>query len=195
MRHCPFKNNYFIVINPAIRLKILSDIRKHLPTAKEVHDFRYIHIFGDTLKQAELWAFNRNSVAKGIATGLFCAFLPMPFETIVAIFIAAMIGGHLAFAVAGVWISNPLTWIPLYTPCYLLGTRLIGIDPIPLHEISILQFGWHYVALWLGCLIIGGAVGLASHFVVSMLWRVHIVRRWQHRRAMRRARKAYAVKK
>lgn len=150
-----------------------------------MNEFRYIHIFGDTLKQAELWAFNRNSVAKGIAVGLFCAFLPMPFEMIAALFIAAMIGGNVPFAVAGVWISNPLTWIPLYTPCYLLGAHLIGVEPIPLDQISILEFGWHYVALWLGCLIIGTIVSVTSHFVVSMLWRIHIINRWQARRTLR----------
>ena len=169
---------------------ILSKIKKYLPTPSQVNDFRYIHVFGDRLKQAELWAFNRNSVAKGIAIGLFCAFLPMPFEMLAAILIAVSMGGHLPFAVAGVWVSNPLTWIPLYTPCYLLGTWIMGVDPIPLNEITILQIGWHYVALWLGCLIIGIIIAISAHFIISMLWRLHIVRRWQIRRELQRTRKA-----
>ena len=152
-----------------------------------MHEYRYIHIFGDTLKQAELWAFNRNTVTKGIAIGLFCAFLPMPFEMIAALFIAAMLGGNVPFAVACVWISNPLTWIPLYTPCYLLGAKILQLEPIPLDQISVLQVGSHYVALWLGCLIIGSIVSLSTHFILSMVWRMHIIRRWQRRRELRRA--------
>jgi len=170
-------------------LKFFTDLRKYLPTPTEVREYRYIHIFGDTLKQAELWAFNRNSISKGIAIGIFSAFLPMPFEMIPAIFIAAMIGGNIPFAVAGVWISNPLTWIPLYTPCYLLGAKIIGVQPIPLKEITILQFGWHYVALWLGCLIVGVFVSLSTHFIISNLWRANIIKRWETRRNRRRARK------
>ena len=107
-----------------------------------------------------------------------------------AVFMAVMFGGHLPFAVAGVWISNPLTWIPIYTPCYLLGTRLLGLDPIPLREISILHFGSHYGALWLGCLIAGLVISLAVHFTVGLLWRMHIIRRWQHRRHVRQTAEA-----
>lgn len=156
-----------------------------MPTPKEVNEFRYIHIFGDTLKQAELWAFNRNTVTKGIAVGIFCAFLPMPFEMIAALFIAAMIGANVPFAVAGVWISNPVTWIPLYTPCYLLGAKILGLEPVPLSEISILQLGWHYVALWLGCLIVGTVLSFTTHFLLSVIWRIQIRRRWQQRRFLR----------
>jgi len=169
-------------------LKFFTNLRKYLPTPSEVNEYRYIHIFGDTLKQAELWAFNRNSVAKGIAVGLFGAFLPMPFEMIAALFIAAMIGGNIPFALAGVWISNPLTWIPMYTPCYLLGARLLGVEPIPVHEITILQVGWHYVALWLGCLIVGLTLSVIAHFSITFVWRMHIINRWKNRKILRQAR-------
>lgn len=170
-------------------MKLFTNLRKYLPTPFEVHQYRYIHLFGDTLKQAELWAFNRNTVSKGIAIGLFCSFLPMPFEMIPAVFIAAMIGGNIPFAVAGVWISNPLTWIPMYTPCYLLGAKIIGVEPIPLHQISILQVGWHYVALWLGCLIVGITLAVIAHFTVSTLWRAHIISRWKKRESLRQHKK------
>lgn len=170
-------------------MKFFTDLRKHLPTPTEVGEYRYIHLFGDTLKQSELWSFNRSTASKGIAVGIFSAFLPMPFEMVAALFIAAMIGGNIPLALAGAWISNPLTWIPLYTPCYLLGARIIGVEPIPLKEITILQLGWHYVALWLGCLIIGTLVSITAHFVVSFVWRAHIIRRWEERRNRRREKK------
>ena len=121
--------------------------------------------------------------------GIFCAFLPMPFEMIVALFIAAMIGANVPFSIACVWLSNPLTWIPLYTPCYLLGARIVGVEPIPLSEITILQVGWHYVALWLGCLIVGTAISLSAHLVLNLVWRMQIRKRWQQRRITRLAKK------
>ena len=151
-------------------MKSLKKFRRFLPTPKEVQQYKYIHIFGDTLKQPECWAFNRTTCAKGISIGLFCAFLPMPFEMIPAIFIAAMIGGNIPLAIAGIWISNPVTWIPLYTPCYLLGARLIGITPIPIEEITLLDLGCHYVALWLGCLIIGITISITTHFIINYSW-------------------------
>lgn len=165
----------------------------HLPTPKEIQQFRYVHLFGDLLKRHELWAFNRTGIAKGIAIGIFCAFLPMPFEMLPAIFIATVIGGNIPFAVAGVWISNPITWIPLYTPCYLLGARIIGVTPIPIEEITILQLGWHYVALWLGCLIVGSVLSLTTHFVISYAWTSQVRKRWRRRQLLRmRAKKQTA---
>lgn len=166
-------------------MKLLRQLRRHLPTPAEIQQYRYIHIFGDTLKQPELWTFNRASIAKGIAVGVFCAFLPMPFEMLPAIFIAAMISGNIPFAVAGVWLSNPLTWVPLYTPCYLLGSRIIGVEPIPIEQITILQLGWHYTALWLGCLIAGSLLALSAHFAVSFLWASQVRKRWKSRQVTR----------
>lgn len=164
---------------------MFNSLKKYLPTAKEIQQYRYLHIFGDNLKQAELWHFTRQSTAKGIAIGLFCAFLPMPFEMIPAIFLAIYLGGNMPFAIAGIWISNPLTWVPLYTPCYLLGAYILNIQPVAIHEITILQFGWHYVALWLGCLIVGLVVSLSAHFFVSFTWRSQIRQRWKRRKLLR----------
>jgi len=164
---------------------LIKKLRKWLPNQTEIQQYRYIHIFGDFLKQPELWTFNRATTPKGIAIGVFCAFLPMPFEMIAAIFIACMIGGNLPFAVAGVWISNPFTWIPLYTPCYLLGSKILNIDPIPLDQITILALGLHYVALWLGCLIIGTVASLITHFTISYLWISHVKQRWHNRKQKR----------
>ena len=131
--------------------------------------------------------FTRNSSARGIGIGLFCAFLPMPFEMLPAIFMAIMLRGNLPFSIAGVWISNPITWIPLYTPCYLLGSMLINIEPVALESISLLSFGWHYVALWLGCLIVGTCLALTAHSTITFLWSRQIRERWTIRRAKRAA--------
>ena len=170
-------------------MKLIQSLRKYLPTHQEIEQYRYLHIFGDGLKQPEVWSFKRQSVAKGIAIGLFCAFLPMPFEMVPAIFLAVLMGGNLPFAVAGVWVSNPVTWVPLYTPCYILGAKILQLEPIALAEITLIQAGWHYVALWLGCLIIGVAVGICSHFIISLLWRSQIQQKWNSRKLLRRKKK------
>jgi len=113
----------------------------------------------------------------------------MPFEIVPAIFMAVMIRGNLPFAVAGIWLSNPFTWVPLYTPCYLLGAEILNIAPVALTDISILQLGWHYVALWLGCLIVGVTIGVSTHFTISYMWRSQVRQRWKRRQLARHERK------
>ncbi len=171
-------------------MKLLQNLKKYLPTALEMREHRHIHIFGDGLKQPELWAFNRNSSAKGIGIGIFCAFLPMPFEMIAAAFMAIALRGNLPFAVSLVWISNPVTWVPIYTPPYLLGAKILNLEPIALAKITVLEVGWHYVALWLGCLLVGAALGFASHFLITYFWRSNVRQRWAERTVTRAKRNA-----
>lgn len=169
-------------------MKFLRNLKKNLPTQGQIQEYRYLHILGDSLKQNELWSFNRISTSRGIAIGLFCAFLPMPFEMVPAIFIATALRGNLPFAVGGVWISNPVTWIPLYTPCYLLGSKIIRLEPIPIEQIGIFSLGWHYVALWLGCLIVGTILAFSTHFIISSIWALQIKQRWAQRKKDRHGR-------
>ncbi len=176
-------------------MKLLNYIRRYLPTPQEIQQIRYLHIFGDSLKHPELWRFTRQSVAKGVAIGIFCAFLPMPFEMAVAIFIGCIMRGNLPLAVGGVWISNPVTWIPLYTPPYLLGAKILGIEAISLSDINALDLGLHYVALWLGCLIVGTIIALGTHFTISLFWSGQIRQRWRKRRELRLERKTKKANK
>ena len=170
-------------------MKILNYVRRYLPTAREIQQIRYVHIFGDSLKHPELWHFTRQSTAKGVGIGIFCAFLPMPFEMVVAIFIACMMRGNLPLAAGGVWISNPVTWIPLYTPPYLVGAKILGVEAVNLSEVSVGQLGIHYVALWLGCLIFGIILALTAHFTISLVWSGQIRQRWRRRKEARLQRK------
>lgn len=170
-------------------MKLFKSLRKFVPTYQEIQQYRYLHIFGDGLKQPEVWSFNRQSTAKGVAIGLFCAFLPMPLEMVPAVFLAVLMGGNLPFAIAGVWISNPVTWVPLYTPCYLLGAKILQLDPIALGDITLRQAGTHYAALWLGCLIVGLCLSITTHFVISFMWRSQTRQRWRQRKESRKNRK------
>ena len=61
-------------------------------------------------------------MARGIAAGFFVAYLPllglhMPLAFLLALFIRA----NKALALIAVWISNPLTFVFIYYPCYRLG--------------------------------------------------------------------------
>jgi len=144
-----------------------------LPTKKDVMDNRHLQIFGDVLHNPNLWHFNRRSVANATAIGLFCAYLPMPFEMLAAALGAILFSGNLPLAVAWVWISNPLTWIPLYTPAYLLGSWLLDKEAAGGHvTMSVLIES--YAALWLGCLIIGTLGAAAGWFVIHQLWRIKV---------------------
>lgn len=168
----------------------LTHLKERIPSADSLSEKPHLqNIFGNALRNREIWSFNRVSVSRGLAFGIFCAFLPMPGETLVAAFMAIFLHANLPLAIAGVWLSNPVTWIPMYTPPYLLGSWIISIEPITLGEINILALGWHYVALWLGCLIAGTFSALLTRWFIDLLWRLQIRQNWQRRRRQRMIRK------
>ncbi len=173
-------------------MRFFRKLRRKLPKRDDIENHSSLSPLKGFMKHPELWAMNRSSVSKGIAVGIFSAFLPMPFEMVIAVLLAILVGGNVIFAFSLIWISNPLTWIPLYTPCYLLGTKIMGLDPIALNEFTTLrlnmEFGYHYVALWMGCLIIGTCISLSTHFLINGLWRSQVRNEWKVRQENRRNR-------
>jgi len=141
-----------------------------LLSKKEILSHRYLQLFGGLLHNPNLWHFNRRSVANATAVGLFCAFLPMPFEMLVAALGAIWLNGNLPLAVAWVWISNPVTWIPLYTLPYWLGAWILDKEPTG-GQVTMSVLIESYAALWLGCLIFGVVVAACGYLIVHGLWR------------------------
>ena len=171
-------------------MRFFRKLRRRLPRRDDIESHSSLKPFRTYWKDGELWAFNRNSIALGCAIGIFSAFLPMPFEMVVAVFLAIMLRGNVIFASSLVWISNPITWLPLYTPCYLLGAKILQLDPINLSEMTTFKIdfdlGYHYVALWLGCLIIGSCLAIITYFSINTLWRSQVRNEWLERKKRRK---------
>lgn len=172
----------------------LERIKKHLPTQGEIKSNRYLRFLGDHLHDPNLWHFNRRSVARATAIGLFCAFLPMPFEMVPAAIGAILWRANLPLAIAWVWISNPLTWIPLWGPPFLLGSWMLNQPFVPLTDLTVEIFFQHVGALWLGCIIVGLAVGTAGYYLVNALWKSKVISSWERRREERSFRKKFGNK-
>lgn len=47
-------------------------IKRLMPDHHSIKNNKYLQIFGDLLHNANLWHFNRRSVTKAFAVGLFC---------------------------------------------------------------------------------------------------------------------------
>jgi hypothetical protein len=170
-----------------------KSVKKRLPTRHDVQKNKYLQFLGRHLHSPNLWHFNRRSVARATAIGLFCAYLPIPFEMVPAAIGAIVWRANMPLSLAWVWISNPLTWIPLWGPAYLIGAWLLDRPAVPLDELTLEIFTEYYTALWLGCLIFGLIVGTAGYYLVSMIWRSKVVRMWRRRREIRKIRKKKAA--
>lgn len=78
---------------------------------------------------AWLWAQegSQGERARGLAAGIFCGCFPFfGLQTLLGVALASLVRGNHLLAAAGTWISNPLTYVPLYWFNYHLGCWLIG---------------------------------------------------------------------
>ena len=177
--------------------------KKYIPDPHIITENRWIAKLGPRIKDPNLWHLNRRSVSAGVFAGVLAAFIPLPIQIIVGIFLCFFIRGNLPVAVAFTWISNPLTYIPLYFFCYELGILLLGIpmennpiqfdlllQDIELFVNQILAQGWRVIGpLILGCTVVGLASATGSYIAMRLLWRLHIYQAWKLRREKRRQRK------
>ena len=156
-------------------------LRKLLPHPDVIIHNRWIKLLGPRLQDPSLWHINRRSFPLAVALGIFCAFIPVPFQMLIAAAAAVWIRVNILVAVPMVWLSNPVTMGPMYYFCYLVGAEILGVEPTGFtFELS---FDWllsELAAIWqpflLGCLVVGLFVSLSAFILVRVLWHMHILR-------------------
>jgi len=167
-------------------------LRRLLPPHTRFSEDRALRgVFGRMLGEQNLWLLNRRSVAWAFAIGLLMAWVPVPFQMILAAGGAILMRCNLVIAVVTVWLTNPITMAPMYYGAYRLGAWLLGIPREPFD----IEFSWEWLRLglsatWepflLGCAVLGVTSAVAGYFLVHAIWRLHVVRSWSARRTRRR---------
>lgn len=155
--------------------------KKYLPHPDVITRNRWIKLLGPRLQEPSLWHINRRSCSAAVALGMFCAFIPVPFQMLIAAIGAVLLRVNILVAVPMVWISNPFTMGPIFYFCYLLGVEMLGLEAGHFHfELS---FDWLVSGLadiWqpflLGCFTVGVFSALVSFVLVRVLWHLHILR-------------------
>jgi len=163
-------------------------LRKFLPHPDVIIQNRWIKLLGPRLQEPSLWHINRRTCSLAVALGMFCAFIPVPFQMLLAATGAILFRVNILVAVPTVWVSNPVTMGPMYYFCYLIGVEILGIEQTDFDfELS---FDWllnGLAAIWqpflLGCLVVGVICSLASFILLRVLWRLHIVQHLKERSA------------
>lgn len=158
-------------------------IKRYLPNAKRIKSLPPFHYLGIRFGDPLLWMISRTTISRACAIGLFCAYLPMPLEMLPAALLAMLWRANLPFSIMLVWLSNPLTWLVLYTPPYLLGAALLGDTSISISNITLETLLQQLAALWLGCLIFGVALGGGGYFAVRVIWRMIVMNTREKQRA------------
>ena len=167
-------------------------LRKVVPGAREWRAPSSLRrVFGRMLLGADLWHLNRGSVAWAVSIGLFMAWVPAPFQMLLAAGVAILIRCNLPVAVALVWISNPVTVAPLFFAAQKLGAWMLDVPPGDFRiELSLRwlldELGKVWEPFLLGCFVMGLGSAILGQVAVRLLWRAHVMASWRDRRIRRR---------
>jgi len=161
--------------------------RQYTPDASTFRKYKQLHFLGERLHSEDLWHLNRNSVARGFATGLFWCVAPIPLQMVAAAITALIWRANMPISIILVWISNPLTMVPLYYSLYRVGAWLLDKPAISRPEQVSFAWLWQSFAnigapLLLGTTLVGTLLALLGYFGIHLVWRLHVVTRWQQRK-------------
>ncbi len=156
--------------------------QRFLPKPQTIKENKSLKIFGDWLNTPNLWHLNRRSVAGAFAVGLFCAWMPVPFQMALAAGAAILIGTNLPLSIALVWITNPVTIPPMFYFAYLVGTWIIGEPPVDFaFELTIdwlfneLSYSWK--PFLVGCFTLATSSSLLGYISINLFWRYSVLNR------------------
>ena len=152
---------------------------KKVPRQRHVRGTWLHRLLGDRLFTPELWRPTREGVARGAATGLFWAMMPIPFQMLPSGITAFFLRFNLPTAISVVWITNPVTWPFILYWQYRLGAWLLREDvPSGAAAYSLLDIAAGVPGpLLLGCAVTGLLAGALVYFSVNALW-VAVAERW-----------------
>ncbi len=162
-------------------------IKRFSPNPETLKAHPHLKHFGETLHNPNLWHLNRRSAAGAVAVGLFCAWMPIPFQMLLAAVLAIFFTVNLPLSVALVWISNPITMPPLFYCAYRLGAFILQ-EPVMVFKFE-LSFTWLEQtletiapALLLGSFILGLLSAFFGYFLFRAFWRFTVSKKWLRRR-------------
>ncbi len=167
-------------------------LRWHLPNVDRLRANPALRPLGTLLNRREIWQLNRHAFAGATFIGLFCAFLPVPFQMLVAGVLVVLFRCNLPIAISLVWVSNPLTIPFIFYFAYRLGAWLLDIR-MEAESIE-LSLGWLVAnlerigyPLIFGSLLCGWVAGVSGFVLARLIWRLRVIRRWRARKARRAA--------
>ena len=139
----------------------------------------------------EIWHLNRRAAAGAVFIGLFTAFIPIPAQMLVAAALAIYSRCNLPIAVALVWITNPITMPPMFYFSYRLGAWLLNMELEAGQAEMSLAWIWDHMGtigypFLFGSFVCGWVAGITGFVVTRVVWRWHVIKRWQERRQRRR---------
>ncbi|MEJ2138911.1 MAG: DUF2062 domain-containing protein [Gammaproteobacteria bacterium] len=146
----------------------------------------FLRPFDYVLSHPVYFSASRRGVGGGLWVGLFVGLLPIPGQTVLAVLGALALRVNLPVAAITIWVSNPITFVPIFYLAYKIGATLLGmpIDTIPAEptmEWLTEEIAVRWKPLMYGSLIMAVSVASTVYLLFSVVWHVLTVQRYRRR--------------
>ena len=165
----------------------------HVPTRETIEASRFLRPVAHRILVPALWRFNRRSVPRGVALGLFAGILfPFPHMALAAIF-SLPLRANVPIAVGTTLVNNPITFLPIMAAAYRIGHWVLRLDhEVPGHPIATnvrANEGWlHWIvaqggpATIVGLAVMAVTLSAIGYLATSLIWRWRTGGKWRNRR-------------
>ena len=169
--------------------------KRYIPHKESIASNSIIRLFDEYLHDPNIWHIHRRSSAGGAAIGVFCAFIPIPIQTLSAAALAILFRINLPIAILFSFLANPITVPFIFFYSYKLGSILFGLEEnqinniIPENTTIIEWFNTIFLNIWepllIGCLILGLISSSITYFLIRLIWRIGAVVKWGNRHKLK----------
>jgi uncharacterized protein (DUF2062 family) len=158
-----------------------------MPSREEMAQSKYLAPIAHRFLSPELWRFTRRSVPRGVALGIFSAFIIPVGQIFLAAFMALPARANVPLAAAVTFITNPFTLAFWLVVANRVGNFMLQIDAATGGVAAVKAGSTWWVAMvdafevagvtvvgFLVLAVIGSAVG---YLLSSAIWRVMVARK------------------
>lgn len=102
-----------------------------IPTRGDLESSRWTRWLAPWLGEAKLWHWSRKGVALGVSIGIFFSMITPVAQIPASVAVSVLLRANIPAAMASTFISNPITFAPIYYLAYRTGLKLTGEQPKP----------------------------------------------------------------
>jgi len=159
-------------------------LRRFIPNRRKIRSYKYLKIFGKLHLDPNLWHWYRSSVAMAGSIGLFTAFMPIPFQMVMAATLAIIFRANLPVAITLVWITNPITISPIIFFAYKIGIHIMAHAPEQLAvESNWWMIGAKFSQYWQPVLVGLFTCAIVSAIIINVIirltWHLCVLLGWE----------------
>ena len=168
---------------------------RNMPTREGLAENKYLKPFSNRFLRSELWRFTRRSVPRGVALGLFSAFIVPVGQIFLAAFLALPVRANVPIAVLTTFITNPFTFPFWFYVANQIGGFVLRVEQLTGEPMTAEEGGgsgrWEWFAWFaqeagqtaIGLFMLAVVSATVGYLIASWLWSGRVMRRRKRRQS------------